>query len=355
MNIALTGGGTAGHVMPNMAILEELYKYFDKVIYIGNKDKMESEICKKYNVQFCHCDSIKFDRTKKLSNLAIPFKLPSYIAQAKKILKDNNIDVVFSKGGYVAMPVVYAAKQLGIPTVCHESDYSLGLANKLNSRFAKGIITCFDDTCKKRNAKVFENPIRKDFFDAHPERVYQSHDLNHYAPVLLIMGGSLGAKAINNVVYSSLDELCRRYQVIHICGKSLTPISHKNYIQLEYVDNIQDYISASDLIVSRCGAGASTEINALNKRALYIPLQNKSSRGDQVLNAKYLTQNGYALMLEEYKLNRNTLLAMLEKLSTFDKKVYKYDRGNNSKIADYINRIALQYRPAPAMASSPSY
>ena len=342
MNIALTGGGTAGHVMPNMAILEDLYKYFDKVIYIGNKEKMESEICKKFNVQFYHCDSIKFDRTKKLKNFSIPFKLPSYINQAKKILIENNIDIVFSKGGYVAMPVVYAAKQLKIPTVCHESDYSLGLANKLNCRFAKGIITCFDCTCKKRNAKVFENPIRKDFFDAHPERIFNAYNLNHYTPILLIVGGSLGAKSINELVYSSLDELCRRYQVIHICGNTLKPIENKNYIQLKYADNIQDFIAASDLIISRCGAGASTEINALNKRALYIPLQNKSTRGDQVLNAKYLTQNGYALMLEENKLNKENLLLMLEKLSTFDKKVYKYDRGNNSKIADFVNRIAIE-------------
>ena len=246
MNIALTGGGTAGHVMPNMAILEDLYKYFDKVIYIGNKEKMESEICKKFNVQFYHCDSIKFDRTKKLKNFSIPFKLPSYINQAKKILIENNIDIVFSKGGYVAMPVVYAAKQLKIPTVCHESDYSLGLANKLNCRFAKGIITCFDCTCKKRNAKVFENPIRKDFFDAHPERIFNAYNLNHYTPILLIVGGSLGAKSINELVYSSLDELCRRYQVIHICGNTLKPIEHKNYIQLKYADNIQDFIAASD-------------------------------------------------------------------------------------------------------------
>ncbi|MDE6189153.1 MAG: UDP-N-acetylglucosamine--N-acetylmuramyl-(pentapeptide) pyrophosphoryl-undecaprenol N-acetylglucosamine transferase [Clostridia bacterium] len=346
MNIALTGGGTAGHVMPNMAILEDLYKYFDKVIYIGNKEKMESEICKKFHVQFYHCDSIKFDRSKLVKNLTIPLKLPSYIKQAKKILIDNNIDIVFSKGGYVAMPVVYAAKQLKIPTVCHESDFSLGLANKLNSRFAKGIITCFDSTCKKRNTKVFENPIRKDFFNADPNKVFAAYGLNHYMPILLIVGGSLGAKAINDVVYDSLDELCRRYQVIHVCGNTLKPISHKNYIQLKYVDNIQDYIAASDLIVSRCGAGASTEINALNKRALYIPLQNKSTRGDQLLNAKYLTQSGYALMLEESKLSPKNLLLMLEKLSTFEKKVYRYDRGNNSKIADYINRIAIE-NPRP--------
>ncbi|MDE7071005.1 MAG: UDP-N-acetylglucosamine--N-acetylmuramyl-(pentapeptide) pyrophosphoryl-undecaprenol N-acetylglucosamine transferase, partial [Clostridia bacterium] len=169
------------------------------------------------------------------------------------------------------------------------------------------------------------------------------HSLNHFTPILLIMGGSLGAKAINDVIYKSLDELCRKYQVIHICGNTMEPIEHKNYIQIKYTDDIQDYISASDLIISRCGAGASTEINALNKKALYIPLANKSSRGDQVLNARYLTQNGYALMLEERDLDKETLLRMLDQLADFDKKIYVYDRNNNSKIVDYVSKIAYQY------------
>ena len=340
MNIALTGGGTAGHVMPNMALLDDLYRYFDKVIYIGNKDKMEYDICKKFQVPFYHCDSIKFDRNNMGKNLLIPFKLPSYIKEAKQILKECDIDIVFSKGGYVAMPVVYAAKSLGIPTVCHESDYSLGLANKLNSRFAKGIITCFDGTCKKSNAKVFANPIRKDFFDVHPQRIFDEYNLNRFTPILLIMGGSLGAKAINDVLDEALDELCRKYQVIHICGNTLKPIEHKNYVQIKFADNIQDYIAAGDLIISRCGAGASTEINALNKKALYIPLRNKSSRGDQVLNAKYLTQNGYALMLDEKDLNKENLIKKLNQLSAFDKKIYAYDRNNNAKIVDFVSKIA---------------
>ena len=353
MNIALTGGGTAGHVMPNMALLDDLYKQFDNVIYIGNKDKMEYDICKKFNVPFYHCDCIKLDRSKLSKNLSIPLKLPKYIKEAKKILLDNNVDIVFSKGGYVAMPVVYGAKSLSIPTVCHESDYSLGLANKLNSRFAKGIITCFDGTCNKQKAKVFANPIRKDFFDTHPQNIYDRHGLNHFTPILLIMGGSLGAKAINEVIYDSLDELCRKYQVIHICGNTMQPIEHKNYVQIKYTDDIQDYISASDLIVSRCGAGASTEINALNKKALYIPLSNKSSRGDQVLNARYLTEQGYALMLEEKALTKQNLLKKLDQLSDFDKKVYVYDRNNNAKIVDYVSKIAYQY--TISTAHTPAY
>lgn len=343
MNIALTGGGTAGHIMPNIALLNDLQKKFDNIIYIGNKDKMEYDICKKYNINFFHCDSIKFDRTKIFSNIAIPFKLPQYISQAKKILEDNDIDIVFSKGGYVALPVVYGAKNLNIPTVCHESDYSMGLANKINSKFAKGIITCFENTCNKPNVKVFNNPIRDSFFDANPQKVIQKYNLNSTKPILLIVGGSLGAKSINETIYNSLDKLTQRYQIIHICGNSLKETNHKDYYQLKFVDNIQDYLSAADLIISRCGAGASTEINALNKKALYIPLQNKASRGDQVLNAQYQQSKGYALTLEENKLNTQNLLTKLDELMSFKKKPFIYDRENNKKIVDYIFDIAQKY------------
>lgn len=343
MNIALTGGGTAGHVMPNMALLSELRKKFDNIIYIGNKNKIEYDICNKYNVQFFHCDSIKLDRTKILSNIAIPFKLPNYIKEAKSILIANNIDVVFSKGGYVALPVVYAAKKLDIPVICHESDYSMGVANRLTAKFAKGIITCFDETYKKGNVKVFPNPIRDSFFEGNAQNVFNKYCLNHTKPILLIVGGSMGAKTINETIYNSLDELTRRYQVIHICGNTLKEIKHKDYHQLAFADNIQDYIMASDLIISRCGAGASTEINALNKKALYIPLQNKASRGDQVLNAEYQQNNSYALMLEESRLNTQNLLSMLDKLMSFDKKPYVYDRNNNLHIVDFIYDTAQKY------------
>lgn len=346
MNIALTGGGTAGHIMPNISLLDDLYSHFDNVIYIGNKNKMEYDICYQYHIPFYHCDSIKFDRANIFSNLAIPFKLPKYIEQAQKILLDNHIDIVFSKGGYVALPVVYGAKKLHIPTICHESDYTMGLANKLNSKFAKGIITCFEDTCKKPNTKVFPNPIRKNFFNCNKQNIYDKYKLNNVQPILLVVGGSLGANSINQVIYSSLDELCKRYQLIHICGNSYQPIKHDNYYQEKFVSNIQDYISASDLIISRCGAGASTEINALNKKALYIPLQNKASRGDQFLNAKYQEKHKYALMMEEKNLSKSSLLEYLDKLLTFEKTPYHYDRETNSKIVDYIYSVANKYSPA---------
>lgn len=345
MNIALTGGGTAGHVMPNIALYDELQKRFDNIIYIGNRQKIEYDLCNKNNIDFFECESIKFDRTKLFSNLAIPFKMPAFIRQAQSILKNNSIDIVFSKGGYVALPVVYAAKRLNIPVICHESDYSMGIANKLTAKFAKGIITCFKETYRKSNVTTFPNPVRTSFFDGNAKNVYRKFNLNASIPVLLIVGGSMGAKAVNEAIYKAIEPLTQRYQVIHICGNALQPLEHKNYYQLKFADNIQDYIAAADLIVSRCGAGASTEINAMNKKALYIPLENKATRGDQVLNAQYQQDNGYALMLHEKDLNTLTLVSMLDKLMTFDKKPYFYDRNNNAKIAEYIYSVAKEYSP----------
>lgn len=343
MNIALTGGGTAGHVMPNIALYDEFQRRFDSIIYIGNKEKIERDLCAKNDIDFFACESVKFDRSKIFSNVLIPFKMPAYIRQAEAILKNNCIDVVFSKGGYVALPVVYAAKKLKIPVICHESDYSMGIANKLTAKFAKGIITCFDATSHKDNVKVFPNPVRQSLFDGDAGKIYRKFALSASIPVLLIVGGSMGAKAINDAVYAAVEPLTKRYQVIHICGNSLTPLQHKNYYQLKFADNIQDYIVASDMIISRCGAGASTEINALNKKALYIPLENKASRGDQVLNAKYQQDNGYAMVLHEKDLTTQNLLTALDKLMKFDKKPYSYDPQNNAKIAEYVYNVALKY------------
>lgn len=343
MNLALTGGGTAGHVMPNVALSKEFSKFFDNIIYIGNEDKIEKELCAKHNIEFHACQSVKFDRSKLLSNVLIPFKMPKYIRQAQDILQASHIDAVFSKGGYVALPVVYAAKRLNIPVICHESDYSLGLANKLTAKFAKGIITCFPDTLKDERVVTFPNPVREELFDSNAQTVYEKYALNRSVPVLLVVGGSMGAKAINEAVYAAIEPLTRRYQVIHIAGNSLKPLEHENYVQIKFADNIQDYFAASDMIISRCGAGASTEINALNKRALYIPLENKASRGDQVLNAQYQKDNGYALVLHENELTTDNLLASLSKLMTFDKKRFDYDPQNNAKIAKYVYDTAKRY------------
>lgn len=337
MNIALTGGGTAGHIMPNLALLTHLSKNFDNIIYIGNKSGQERTLCDKHNVPFEHCDSIKFDRKHKLRNFKIPFVLPSYISQAKKILLKHKIDIVFSKGGFVALPIALAARQLKIPVVCHESDFSLGLCNKIVSKFAKKTILSYPMSNMPSNFVCIGNPLREEIFNASPQSVFHNHDISSNKKILLIVGGSVGAKVINDCIYDSLDLLTQEYTVIHICGNSMSPIKHKDYHQLQFVHNIADYLQVADLIVARCGASLSGEITALNKKVLYIPLSSNASRGDQVQNSRYLCEKNLAIELAQEDLSPSTLVYKLKYLDKeFIKKHYFYDRSIPKKIVDEI-------------------
>ncbi|MEG1394710.1 MAG: UDP-N-acetylglucosamine--N-acetylmuramyl-(pentapeptide) pyrophosphoryl-undecaprenol N-acetylglucosamine transferase [Clostridia bacterium] len=336
MNIALTGGGTAGHIMPNIALVAPLKKHFDNILYIGNERKQEADLCAQYNLQFVHCDSIKFDRTKLFSNAKIPFAMPAFVRQAKKILLEHHIDIVFSKGGYVSLPVVLAAKSLHLPVICHESDLSLGLANKLTATFARKVITSHPETPLRKNYVFVGNPLREQIFDAHPEKIFHTHNFSARLPIILVVGGSLGATVINSVIYNMLDELCKNYFVIHICGKNIQRINHSNYLQLEYAQNIQDYIAVATLVISRCGANFSQEISALNKKAIYIPLPATSSRGDQIENATLLQQHNFAQMLLQENLSPITLLSTIERAMSANKNFYYYDRSIPDKIVNII-------------------
>ncbi|MEG1608381.1 MAG: UDP-N-acetylglucosamine--N-acetylmuramyl-(pentapeptide) pyrophosphoryl-undecaprenol N-acetylglucosamine transferase [Clostridia bacterium] len=338
MNIALTGGGTAGHIMPNIALLPQLKQTFDKILYIGSATGLESKICNQHNINFLSCGSIKFNRAHLLKNFKIPFLLPRYVSEAKKILKTNNIDVVFSKGGYVALPVVLAARSLSIPVVCHESDSSLGVANKITSFFADKTITSFP-TSKKKFSYI-GNPLRQEIFSSDPIKIKKSLALKQNLPTLLIVGGSLGAQAINDTVYQSLDILCPQYNVIHICGKNFTPIVRPNYHQLDFVDNISDYYAVADYVVARCGASLSGELSALNKQVLYIPLPSLASRGDQIKNAEYLQVKQYALVLSQESLSPATLCQSLQTLKSFKKRKYYYDKNIPSRIVRQIAIVA---------------
>lgn len=338
MNIALTGGGTAGHIMPNLALMPHLKEHFDNILYIGNATGLENKICKQNHINFASCDSIKFDRASWTKNFKIPFAMPKYISQAKKTLKNNNIDIVFSKGGYVALPIVLAARSLNIPVICHESDATLGLANKITSMFADKTITSYPSSGKKFNC--IGNPLRQEIFNSNPERIIDELKLDKKLPVLLIVGGSLGAQAINETVYDSLDILCIDYNVIHICGKNFVPLAHVNYHQLEYVDNIADYYGVADYVVARCGASLSGELSALNKKVLYIPLPTTASRGDQISNSNYLASNQYALVLNQENLSPTTLCDNIAQLKTFKKRKYYYDKNIPNKIVIQIVTVA---------------
>ncbi|MGN1208374.1 MAG: UDP-N-acetylglucosamine--N-acetylmuramyl-(pentapeptide) pyrophosphoryl-undecaprenol N-acetylglucosamine transferase, partial [Christensenellales bacterium] len=262
--IVFTGGGTAGHVMPNLAIIEELSNKA-KIYYIGSNG-IEKQIITENNIPFFEITSTKLKRSLSLSNLLIPFKLCKAVRQSKKILKQLKPDVVFNKGGYVALPVVIAAKKLKIKVISHESDITMGLANRLCKNKSDIVCTSFEKTAQNLKNGIFTgSPIRKQIFCGNKENAKKLFSFFKQKPTILIVGGSLGSKIINDVVFKSLDEL-KSYNIIHIVGKNNQTKTKKfeNYVQLEFVQNIGDVFSLADVVISRAGSNAINEILALN-------------------------------------------------------------------------------------------
>ncbi|MFA5450157.1 MAG: glycosyltransferase, partial [Clostridia bacterium] len=233
--IALTGGGTAGHIMPCLALLPELKKKFDKIIYLGGGG-MEKELAPKYGLPFFQTEVIRLERLKIWKNIKIPFVLKKAAEDAAQILEQEKIDVVFSKGGYAALPCCFAAKKLKIPLIVHESDYTMGVANKLTARFARHILTSFPET---KGGEYIGNPIREEILAGDPERARAKYRLSH-RPLILVFGGSLGAEAINRAVYAAASQLVKTHTLFHITGKSGVAQTISGYTQTDYADDIAD-------------------------------------------------------------------------------------------------------------------
>ncbi len=323
MKIVLTGGGTAGHAIPNIALLPYLKTYFSEISYIGSENGIERELANKNKVTFYSIPTTKLKRSLSLSNLLIPFKLICGINHARKLLKQLVPDVVFSKGGYVSVPVVIAAHQLKIPVVSHESDLTMGLANKLTSKYCQSVCTSFSLTAQNlKNGVCTGSPIRNELLNGNKETVFKKHNLNRNKPTILVMGGSLGANAINTAIFSLAPTLCEKFNIIHIVGKGNVNnnISQKNYVQIEFTNNIQDYFSACDYVISRAGSNAIFEFLALKKPMILIPLPKDQSRGDQIQNAEYFESHGYALTFNQEKLSDTQAL-----LNSIDKLILKQD------------------------------
>lgn len=325
--IVFTGGGTAGHIMPNIALFPEAGKFFDKIVYIGS-NKMEKELLKNYpKVSFYEIQCVKLVRKLTPKNLLIPFKLLTSIKQAKKILKDVDPAIVFSKGGYVALPVVIAASQLNIPVVSHESDFSMGLANKIIYRYSNLMLTSFPNTAEnKKKCKHMGTPIRESIFHGNKNNLKLNFDSK---PTILFFGGSLGSKKINDAVEKSFDQLSKKFNILHITGKGKkTSIKNSSYYQTEFTNKIEDYFNAADLIITRGGANALFELLALNKPMLIIPLSKSESRGDQIDNANYFAQKGYAKVLMEEDLSPETLYNAIQNLNKNKEQLIKNMKSN---------------------------
>ncbi|MBR5438656.1 MAG: UDP-N-acetylglucosamine--N-acetylmuramyl-(pentapeptide) pyrophosphoryl-undecaprenol N-acetylglucosamine transferase [Clostridia bacterium] len=343
--IVLTGGGTAGHVTPHFAILPNIKNHFDNVYYIGSQFGIEKDLVKNKEIEYFSIDPVKLIRSFTLKNALLPFNFIKSVNDAKIILQKLKPNVVFSKGGFVALPVVIASKQLGIPVITHESDLSLGLANKIASHFTVNVLTTFEKTASLvKNGVYVGAPVRLELFNNNKEECFKTFKFYSSLPVLLIIGGSSGAKSLNEVFYKAFDDIVKNFNVIHIVGKgNKTSHTHPHYRQVEYADMSKVY-PIVDLCVSRAGSNTAFELLALKIPTLFMPLPKGNSRGDQIENAKYFEELKVASVLFMENASSENFIKKVYELfnnSSFYKQNIKKQNiviGNNN-----ISKILCKY------------
>ncbi len=316
--IVLTGGGSGGHVTPNLALLPYLNERGYEVHYIGTRDGIERELVS--GIPYHTIRAGKLRRYASLKNFSDPFKTISGYFEAKKILKNLKPSVVFCKGGFVSVPVAFAAHSLRIPVILHESDYTPGLANRLCAPKADKICLSFDAGTERYGSKavVTGSPIRRDLLSGDKQKGLAFCGLTGEKPVLLVMGGSQGAGALNDIVDASLHAITQTFDVIHLRGRGNLKTEWTGrplYAQFEYLSaEMPDLFAAADIALTRAGAGAVFELLALKKPALLIPLPRAQSRGDQLLNAAFFEKKGYSMVLQQDTLTPDTFLGALHEL-----------------------------------------
>ncbi len=350
--IVLTGGGTAGHVTPNIALIPKLRELGYDISYIGSYDGIEKKLIADFNIPYYGISTGKFRRYFDLKNFTDPFRVIKGIGDAKKALKKINPDIVFSKGGFVSVPVVRAAKSLHIPVICHESDMTPGLANKLCIPAATKVCCNFPETVseiKDGKGILTGTPIRAELLAGSREKGLAFAGLSGNKPVIIVIGGSLGAVAVNNAVRAALPELLKTYDVIHLCGKGKLDESLKGtegYRQYEYIkEELPDLFAAADVAISRAGANAICELLALKKPNLLIPLSAKASRGDQILNAHSFEKQGFSIVIEEENLTTEKLVSAVNELHTDrDKYIAAMEGSKNTDAIGIITNLIETYR-----------
>lgn len=319
--IILTGGGTAGHVTPNIALIPKLQEMDYEIHYIGTYTGIEKKLIEDLGIPYYGISSGKFRRYFSLKNFSDPFRVIKGYGDAVKLMKKLKPDVVFSKGGFVSVPVVLAAHHKKIPVVIHESDMSPGLANKIALPDATKVCCNFPETLEalpEGKAVVTGTPIREELFNGNAADAMTFCGFTEVRPTILIVGGSTGSANINEAIWSCLDELLTEYNVIHICGKDKTNSEYtgkKGYAQFDYVKKeLSSMLALCDVIVSRAGANAICELLALKKPNILIPLSAEASRGDQILNAASFEKSGYSKVIQDKDLNRDTLISAIHEV-----------------------------------------
>lgn len=351
--IIMTGGGTAGHVTPNIALMPALRKEGYEISYIGSYDGIEKRLIEEQNVPYYGIASGKLRRYFDPKNFSDPFKVLKGYGQSIKLLKKIKPDVVFSKGGFVSVPVVLAARHCKIPAIIHESDLTPGLANRIAIPRATKVCCNFPETLSylpTGKAVLTGSPIRKELLSGSSDAAFSLCGFeDHSKPVILIIGGSSGSRAINTAIRDLLPELIKNYNIIHLCGKgnldsSLNSV--KGYAQLEYANQeLADMFALADLVISRAGANAICELLALRKPNILIPLSAAASRGDQILNANSFRSQGFSYVLDEESLANTTLLEAIEHVfankDSYIKAMQQSSTGNSIEtIVSLINNAA---------------
>lgn len=337
--IIMTGGGTAGHVTPNLALVPKLKEKGFEVKYIGSYDGIEKEIIRDANIPYFEISSGKLRRYFDMKNFSDPFKVIKGVYQASRILSKEKPDVVFSKGGFVAVPVVIAASMKRIPVISHESDLTPGLANKLSAPFCDKLCVTFRESLKyvkDGKGQLTGTPIREEILNGSKLKGLKICGFNNDKEILLVIGGSLGAKSINEEVRKNIKEILMEFNVIHICGKGNMDNSMLNlngYNQYEYVkEELPHLLQAADYVISRAGANVIFELLALKKPTLLIPLSKKISRGDQILNANSFDKEGYSIVLDEDEMmEKNNLMEKITELKGRKKELITNMQNSDAK------------------------
>ena len=342
--IVLTGGGTAGHVTPNIALLPSLREAGFEIAYMGSYDGIEKKLIADFDIPYQGIATGKFRRYLDPKNFSDPFRVLKGYAEARKYLKEFKPDVVFSKGGFVSVPVVRAAASLKIPCIIHESDITPGLANKLCIPVARKVCCNFPETLNhlpKEKAVLTGSPIRKELAEGNRLAGLDMCGFTANKPVILVMGGSLGALNVNQAVRAALPGLLEDFQIIHLCGKDKVDnllLTTPGYKQFEYVKTeLKDLFAACDLVISRAGANAICEILALKKPNILIPLPAEVSRGDQLLNAASFKEQGFSIVIEEDDLNTKTLTEAVKEL--YENRNTYINAMSSSSQTDSVSKI----------------
>ena len=345
--IILTGGGTAGHVTPNIALLPRLREAGFDITYIGSYNGIEKQLLKEQKVPYYGISSGKLRRYFDIKNFSDPLKVIKGFGQSLRLMRKLKPDIVFSKGGFVSVPVILAAKFCHIPSIIHESDLTPGLANKLAIPNAAKVCCNFPETLKylpEDKAVLTGSPIRKELLSGNKENARKLCNFTNEKPVLFIVGGSSGSKFINDTIRGLLPELLKSYQIIHMCGKGNIEESLNRtvgYKQFEYIGSeLNDIFSLADLVISRAGANSICELLALHKPNILIPLSASASRGDQILNAQSFEKQGFSVVIEEEIITPDKLLNMIhETYKNRERYIHAMKQSNSINSVDKIVSI----------------